>query len=62
MLKVNPSAKKPHTVSKLDKNNDNIEQSSSSILGIHVLIENWIFSDYQVLFLLLNDPQIEKID
>ena len=26
---------------------------------IHV-IENWIFSDYQVLFLLLNDPQIEN--
>ena len=36
--------------------------SSSSILGIHVLMENWIFSVYQVLFLLLNDPQIEKID
>ena len=36
--------------------------SSSSILGIYVLIENWIFSVYQVLFLLLNDPQIEKID
>ena len=36
--------------------------SSSSILGIHVLIENWIFSVDQVLFLLLNDPQIEKID
>ena len=35
---------------------------SSSVLGIHVLIENRIFSDYQVLFLLLNDPQIEKID
>ena len=34
--------------------------SSSSILGIHVLIENWIFSVYQVL--LLNDKQIEKID
>ena len=26
---------------------------------IHV-IENWIFSDYHVLFLLLNDPQIEN--
>ena len=26
---------------------------------IHV-IENWIFSDYQVLFLLLNDSQIEN--
>ena len=36
--------------------------SSSSILGIHILIENWIFSVYQVLFLLLNHPQIEKID
>ena len=29
---------------------------------MHVLIENWIFSVYQVLFLFLNDPQIEKID
>ena len=27
MLKVNLSEKKPHTVSNLDKNNDNIEQA-----------------------------------
>ena len=60
MLKVKPNEKNriPGTVSNLDKNNDNIEQA----LGIHVLIENWIFSVYQVLFLLLNNPQIEKID
>ena len=47
---------------KLTQKQRQYRTSSSSILGIHVLIENWIFSVYQVLFLLLNDPQIEKID
>ena len=47
---------------KLRQKQRQYQTSSSSILGIHVLIENWIFSVYQVLFLLLNDPQIEKID
>ena len=61
MLKVNPS-KKNRVKLNLDKKQQQYRTSSSSILGIHVLIENWIFSVYQVLFLFLNDPQIEKID
>ena len=55
---------KPHTVSNLDKNNDNIEQAlvqfSASMYWLKT--GSFQFIKFLFLFLLLNDPQIEKID